>query len=392
LKLDRAVLSATANDGRSNRFAEEWSRAAGIIVNTPTASSKNRFQFSTADSPANRIPTYISQYEASLFLRNVMRSKFIYLSLATCVLFSTGCDVESVSSLLGKTSTPLIGSEASATPTTEDEKLRIAKAYARELREINIAIKVNAKDWSAYIDRSYCSASFGQTKRAMADANKSIEIAPRESETYAARSHVWSTMEKHQEALDDINTAINLEVDYSGYYTDRGYYLESLGRYREALADYQYAIELYRDDPLAWNNYASVLSMAPYANLRNGKEAVKAAVMAIKLAGDDDMRSVSLDTLGSAWAEAGNFEKAIKSSEAALKYAHKLDKAPILERIELYKSGKLFRLPAINEEAQSNNDTRSQSNAKTQNSEKSGSNDKSPADTQIEWVNPAFAL
>ena len=313
-----------------------------------------------------------------------MRSRFIYLTLTACFLLSTGCDIESVSSFVTKTSEQLTDKKTIAEPKTEDDKLKITKAYSKQIREFNVAIKVNPKDWSAYVDRSFVNASFGQVKRAMQDANKSIEIAPGESETYAARSFVWSTMEKHQEALDDINTAINLEIDYSGYYTDRGYEFECLGRYREALADYQHAIDLYGDDPLAWNNFASVLSMAPYAELRNGKQAVKAAVMAVKLADDDDMRGVSLDTLGSAWAEAGNFEKAIKSCEAALKYTDDVDKAPILERIELYKSGKLFRLPTVSEDARLHSEPPRRKNHQCA--------DESATDAQIQWVNPAFSL
>ena len=239
------------------------------------------------------------------------------------------------------------------TPPTEkliQDKSKL-RAVARAIREINAAIKVDPKDWSAFVDRSYCNASIGLLKKAMSDANESIRLAPGESETFAARSYVWTSLDKHEKALEDINRAIKLEVDYGGYYTERGYALECLGRFEEAIADYRHAIELDDSDVLAWNNYASVLSMAPVAELRDGKTAVKAASSAVKLADSAMMRAVTLDTLGSAWAEVGNFKKALKASQVALKHADEELKAEIRERMELYKADKPSRIPTGNSQS-----------------------------------------
>jgi tetratricopeptide (TPR) repeat protein len=90
-------------------------------------------------------------------------------------------------------------------------------------------------------------------------------------------------------------------------------------------------------------NLARVLATAPDAKLRDSKRAVEAAKKAVDMIKYRDGRF--LDTLAAAYAEAGDFDKAVEAQQRALDDPDHMkdDGAGARKRLQLYRDRKPFR-------------------------------------------------
>jgi tetratricopeptide (TPR) repeat protein len=93
--------------------------------------------------------------------------------------------------------------------------------------------------------------------------------------------------------------------------------------------------------PSGYNGAAWILATHPAAELRNGARAVELATKACELTKWKD--ASYLDTLAAAYAERGQFDKAVEWQEKAVSLALEADKGGYQARLALYKSGQAYR-------------------------------------------------
>lgn len=120
---------------------------------------------------------------------------------------------------------------------------------------------------------------------------------------------------------------------------------ERMGEHRKALDDYKQVINLkepVRETMVAYNNAAYLLATCEAEELRDGKRAIEFAKQAIRLA--KQPIADSFDTLAAAYAEAGEFEKAIEAQEEAITLDPGNEK--YREILKLYEEGKPRRGPS----------------------------------------------
>ncbi len=116
-------------------------------------------------------------------------------------------------------------------------------------------------------------------------------------------------------------------------------------QFDQAVALLRTALERTPDQPGVLSNLAWLLATCPKAELRNGTEAVRLARRADELSGGRSPRA--LDSLAAAYAETGDFVRAIATVQRAQELATALGKkelaSEMADRLRAYRAGKPFR-------------------------------------------------
>lgn len=140
-----------------------------------------------------------------------------------------------------------------------------------------------------------------------------------------------------------VESASGQVLTTASQYTHRGFKYTQRGEYYAAIAHYTRAIELDPDYHLAYNNLAWLLVTCSQQRFRDGEKAVEYARKACELTQWKDPHA--MDTLAAAYAEAGNFDEAIKWENNALKFpvfAMRFGKRA-QKRLQLYRERKPYR-------------------------------------------------
>ncbi len=127
-------------------------------------------------------------------------------------------------------------------------------------------------------------------------------------------------------------------------YYQRGKSGGSRDKYAEAIGDYEAAARIDPDYAIAFNALASLQATCPAAEFRDGAKAVQNATRACELTNWKDARYVG--TLAAAYAEAGDFETAVKwQKKAIILLPEKQDYYE--DRLKLYQSGKPYHKETV---------------------------------------------
>ena len=140
--------------------------------------------------------------------------------------------------------------------------------------------------------------------------------------------------------------AIRLDPKLVSTHVNLGHALSDRGDVEGAIACYREALRLDVKNANAHNNLAWILATGPNG-VRDGKLAVEHATRACELTAWKD--PVWIDTLAAAYAEAGDFDKAMEYQKKALSFP-KLAKAHAEDgrkRLELFAQKKPFRDPVL---------------------------------------------
>jgi tetratricopeptide (TPR) repeat protein len=143
-------------------------------------------------------------------------------------------------------------------------------------------------------------------------------------------------------AIADYGTELRLSPT-ARTFCNRGLLWVTKKDFGKAIADFEQAIRIDPTFALAYNNAAWFRATCPHERLRDGKKAVELATKACELSRWGDFNS--LDTLGGAYAEAGDFDSAVKFENRAIilnrEDADFVKKAN--ERLALYRDQKPYR-------------------------------------------------
>jgi tetratricopeptide (TPR) repeat protein len=246
----------------------------------------------------------------------------------------------------------------------------------RAFADANLATELDPRSSTAMVTRGTILLSAGKWDEGVADLNEALRIDPSDHHAFLARGQARLQKKEFRQADADYSTAIKIHPDPQTF-TLRGDIRMEMKEFDKAIADYSAALKLKRDDthalhgrstarmckqdyvqaladvteimridpndvPARWRR-AFIRAAAPNASLRDGKQAVADAVFACDRTQWKQAEPVSV--LAAAYAELGDFDKAIEWETKAIKLT--TDKGLISElrtTLKLYQQHKPFRL------------------------------------------------
>jgi tetratricopeptide (TPR) repeat protein len=188
-------------------------------------------------------------------------------------------------------------------------------------------------------------------KRRIDDAivhyEKAVAIRP---DYFLARyglGHAFLEKGELDPAIDHSRAALSIQPNSADCRTVLAIALDEKGQSAEAIQHYEKALQISPESVSALNNLAWLLATSSNGSLRDGTRAVQFARKADQLSAGTN--AVVLRTLAAAYAEAGQFGKAIESAETAMQLV-KSQRAESLtselqQQIALYELGLPYREP-----------------------------------------------
>ncbi len=211
----------------------------------------------------------------------------------------------------------------------------------RALVELDTALVLDPECADAAFERAVVRSKRHEWGRALRDYDTALRLDPTNAAAYCGRGGALIVCGDYDRALADLNEAVRLDPHEASGLANRGMVWFARGDYDKALKDYTEAVRLDPTDAKRLHDKAVLLAVCPDAKYRDGTAAVDLALKACELT--DYRDGVKLRCLAAAYAEAGNFTKAVKWQMRALELAPPEHKAGALALLDLFQAGKPYR-------------------------------------------------
>jgi tetratricopeptide (TPR) repeat protein len=196
--------------------------------------------------------------------------------------------------------------------------------------------------WNAYLYRGFVWDVKHDYDKAIADYSEAIRIYPGWANTYNNRGWTWHRKKEYDKAIADYNAALRIEPKCVRALVNRGFAWQDKRDYYRALTDFREAIKIDPKYARAVVAQAWLFATCPDKKFRDGNLAIESATRACDLSAWQEADKLAV--LAAAYAEAGDFEKAIRwQAKANIRFLDAEDRKNGEERIELYKGKKPFR-------------------------------------------------
>ena len=228
--------------------------------------------------------------------------------------------------------------------------LLIVIIAARPLQGRDVMLRVdNPAAAVAASNKATDLANKGDLEGAIGYYTAAFKIDPQMYVAIYSRGTIYMRQHKWEQALADFNHALTVSPSFMLAAIKRADVYRHTGKYDKALAELDHIINLHpriHTDALARSDRAWIYATCPNPAFRNGKQAVADADAACHIDAWDTWDYI--DTLAAAYAETGDFEKAVKFEEKAIHKARGDADAVkgAQERLALYQQHRPFRLAA----------------------------------------------
>ncbi len=252
------------------------------------------------------------------------------------------------------------------------------EAYA----DLTRATELAPKDPESFLNRGQMCIELNRLDDALADFTRALDLSPEDPQLYIWRGRAYLKLDKKEDAISDFTEAIRLKPEQWNYYAERAEVYDMLGKADEAMADIDMGIKHAEDDSQrSWmyclrasqhrklehldkyiedmkkgielypntnnsyyaelcNNFAWFYVTCEDPKYRDPKAAIDYAERSCALV---RRNPAPLDTLGCAYADDGQWEKAIETQQKAVEYEQDADrKKEFTERLEGFKNHKTY--------------------------------------------------
>lgn len=212
----------------------------------------------------------------------------------------------------------------------------------KAVNDYSKAINLSTDHFTAMFNRALVQTSLKNYELALKDLDAAVILNQQYPEAHNARGDVYRTLKRYEAAEKEFTQAIKLYPRYTDAYVNRALLNVDLKNYEAARADFSQAIVLSPGDAEAMNDFAWFLATCSETKFRDSERAIDYAKKAVELTKERDWRA--LDTLGAAYAAAGNFPQAERYGEKAIKLAPKAERSQLEDHLSRYKQRKSLDL------------------------------------------------
>jgi tetratricopeptide (TPR) repeat protein len=178
------------------------------------------------------------------------------------------------------------------------------------------AIALNPRDPELYNRRSEVWKFEGKYDSAIADLTEAVRLTPNQTAYHNNRAQAYFGKRDYERAIADFSEAIRLDPMCIRAYDGRGSAYFWRKEYTRAVKDLEEAVRINPEFASAANNLAWLRATCQDGKLRDGKQALRLATKCCELTNWKD--GGLLDTLAAAYAELGQFDKAVEWQERSL--------------------------------------------------------------------------
>jgi tetratricopeptide (TPR) repeat protein len=210
-------------------------------------------------------------------------------------------------------------------PNDPDAQSNIGAALLQEgnadkaIEQLRQAVEKFPEHAQAHINLGNGLLQAGQTDAAIAEFEKTFELQFDHAESHYSLATAFRQKGDIEGAIVHYRKAIELRTDFANAHNNLGNAFRQQRRFTEAAREYQAALKSDAQSVLAANNFAWLLATCPDASVRNGARAVELAEQAAHSSGGNN--PIILHTLAAAYAEDGQFDKAVAAAKEALETA-----------------------------------------------------------------------
>lgn len=266
-------------------------------------------------------------------------------------------------------------------PDNTDYLAQRARAYTLKgdtksaVADLDKALEIDPLDVASLLLRSSNHAQAGENELALIDIDEALTMREDYLPAIQMRALLLARMNKIPEAIAALETVREKEPDDLTCLTQLGVLYNAnqqvdeavaafgdvlskdpknsfalqaradayltLGKHAEAIADYNQAFELTPEDSGILNNLAWVLATSPKDELRDGKRSLELALKACEMT--EYKQAHILSTLAAAYAESGDFGKAVEWSKKAVDLGAEQLREPLSKELASYEAGQPWR-------------------------------------------------
>lgn len=211
------------------------------------------------------------------------------------------------------------------------------------------AVELKPDDLDSFFSLGLIFINKGKLDEAKGKFEKALQINPDFFEAKLWLGKVYYAQKKYTEAIKHFKEALVLKPDSAVMYDNIASAYQELGQIDQAVAYWTKALELKPKNIMFLNTLAWIHAACDIEELRNPTYAASLAKKACELTKYKNPQV--LDTLGAAYAAAGNFDKAIETSLKAIDIARTKNKndlaGRIQKRLDLYRQGEAYLDPSL---------------------------------------------
>lgn len=217
----------------------------------------------------------------------------------------------------------------------------LAHKYEAAIADFSRVVELKPDYLNAWFNRAEIRYEQGDYAGAIEDYDKTLELQPRDFGALTGRGHAHMRQRQLEAAVASYTQAIEVSPSNAEAYANRGDAHQAARQWELAAHDYREAIDLNPKSERGYSSAAWLMATCPEERFRDAELALQAGKRAVELSTSG--RYTAVDALAAAYANAGQYEEAVKTLAPVIPEAPEALRETLQKRLVLYQGQAPFR-------------------------------------------------